>query len=299
MELSQALHLCRGLQNLQENYLEELFQSSSLSSVTVLEYIKDPYKNKAGVAAPGNISSETESSLAPIAEPVIEGINYFHFDESDFVAYPVPLSKILQMTVQIGGSDLHLKVNEKPMARVKGKIRPLELEPITANQIRELVRSSFPTIYLKRFCKIKQLDCSFCNPDGERFRVNMFLSHAGVEVAFRHIHARIPTFEELRLPTDVFEKVSNLENGLVLITGMTGAGKSSTLASIIGRINRRDQKHIISIEDPIEFVHQNAKSVISHRQLGEHVDSYPDGLTACLREDPDIVLVGEIGRAHV
>lgn len=294
MEPSQALHLCRGLQDLQDNYLKDLFQSSNLSVATVQEYLKDPYKIKAGVTSPMSLSSDSESGLSPVAEPVMEGINYFHFDENDFVAYPVGLSKILQLTVQIGGSDLHLKVNEKPMARVKGKIRPLDLEPITANQIRELVRSSFPTIYLKRFCKMKQLDCSFCNPDGERFRVNMFLSHSGIEVAFRHIHARIPTFEELRLPTDVFEKVSNLENGLVLITGMTGAGKSSTLASIIGRINRRDQKHIISIEDPIEFVHKNAKSVISHRQLGEHVDSYPDGLTACLREDPDIVLVGEM-----
>jgi len=294
LDASQALHVARGLLDLQDSFLKEIFQSSNVSVATVLEYLKDPFKIKAGTAPPSRSANMEPDSLAPVVEPVIEGINYFHFDEEDFVPYPLPLSKILQMIVQLGGSDLHLKVNEKPMVRVKGKIKPLDLEPISGNQIRELLRSTFPTVYQQRFCRLKQLDCSFCNPDGERFRVNMFLSHSGVEVAFRHIHARIPTFEELRLPTDVFEKISLLDSGLVLITGMTGAGKSSTLASIIGTINRRDQKHIISIEDPIEFVHKNGKSVVSHRQLGEHVDSYPDGLTACLREDPDIVLVGEM-----
>jgi twitching motility protein PilT len=286
------LHITGGLLDLQDTFVEEIFKSSKASVTQVLDYLKDPFKIKSGTAPPSVDAGST--ALSPVVEPVMDEINYFHFEEEEFRPYPISLVKILYQVVQVGGSDLHLKVNQKPMVRINGKIQPLDLEEISANQIREILRTSFPPVYQKRFCKVKQLDCSFCHPDGERFRVNMFLSHAGIEVAFRHIHARIPTFEELCLPTDVFERVSLLQSGLVLITGVTGAGKSSTLASVIGTINRRDQKHIICIEDPIEYIHSNGRSVISHRQIGEHVDSYPDGLTACLREDPDIVLLGEM-----
>ena len=123
--------------------------------------------------------------------------------------------------------------------------------------------------------------------------MNLYLDHRGIEGAFRHVKSSIPSFTDLGLPEDQFERIAMLESGLVLITGVTGAGKSSTLASIIGAINQRQSKHIICIEDPIEYLHQNMKSVISHRQIGDHVDTFVDGLSACLRRS-GCSLVGEM-----
>ena len=180
------------------------------------------------------------------------------------------------------------------MVRINGKIQAMSLPPIDANQLRLLLRNSFNASQQRKFCEKKQLDCSFQHSNGERFRINLYLSHRGIEGAFRHVKSSIPSFTDLGLPEEQFERMAMLESGLVLITGVTGAGKSSTLASIIGAINQRQSKHIICIEDPIEYLHQNMKSVISHRQIGDHVDTFVDGLSACLREDPDVVLVGEM-----
>ena len=135
------------------------------------------------------------------------------------------------------------------MVRINGKIQAMSLPPIDANQLRLLLRNSFNASQQRKFCEKKQLDCSFQHSNGERFRVNLYLSHRGIEGAFRHVKSSIPSFTDLGLPEDQFERIAMLESGLVLITGVTGAGKSSTLASIIGAINQRQSKHIICIED--------------------------------------------------
>jgi twitching motility protein PilT len=291
MEAEGARRLAVRMEDLQNKFLLEIFESSKADKDRVLGYLRDPFKVKDGGPV---VPSALEQGQKPIQEIHGFGANYFHFEDPGFTKYEFPLEDILEKLVHLSGSDLHLKVGERPVVRVNGKILCLELPELSANQIRDLLRDAFPAHHRKTFCDHKQLDCSYNHPNGERFRVNLFLSHAGVEGAFRHIHSHIPTFSDLKLPEEAFENLSSLHSGLVLITGVTGAGKSSTLASIIGTINRRDQKHIICIEDPIEYIHSNHKSVISHRQIGEHVDSFIDGLRGCLREDPDIVLVGEM-----
>ena len=292
------------LELLQPQYIEEIFDSSMADLAMMANYLSDSYKRLENTNHKAETISKTDSSYSPIIEKDIsapsisvqtEHLNYFHFEQSsEFLPYEIDLSAILEKLVYLGGSDLHLKVDQAPMVRINGKIQAMSLPPIDANQLRLLLRNSFNASQQRKFCEKKQLDCSFQHSNGERFRVNLYLSHRGIEGAFRHVKSSIPSFTDLGLPEDQFERIAMLESGLVLITGVTGAGKSSTLASIIGAINQRQSKHIICIEDPIEYLHQNMKSVISHRQIGDHVDTFVDGLSACLREDPDVVLVGEM-----
>jgi len=300
LENDEVRRLAQNLESLQEQYLEELLNSPLTNLERIKECLTDPFKLKERAQIAASIASKPApvASPVPIVEVPVAAVsehhNYFYFDQDDFERYEFTLDEILEKLVFLGGSDLHLKADEEPMVRVHGAIQSLGLRPISSNQIKELLRLRMDATQQRRFCANKQLDFSLCISSGERFRVNVYLSHKGIEGAFRHIKKEIPGFEDLGLPVHLMEEISRLDSGLVLITGVTGAGKSSTLASIIGAINKRDSKHILCIEDPIEYIHTNQKSVISHRQLGEHVDSFVDGLKAALREDPDVVLVGEM-----
>jgi twitching motility protein PilT len=289
------------LESLQHKYIWEIFQSNLASINMLKEYCADPFKSKIDHARPQAPPEERRTALPNMAMPASElqtsaspKINYFHFEQSNFNDYPHSLEEILEKMVFLGASDLHLKYSKPPMVRVNGCIQPMELPELEPNHIRVLLRNTLSAAQQLAFCQKKQLDCSCSIASKERFRANVFLSEWGVEAAFRHIPSTIPTFSALNLPEELFDKISRYESGLILITGLTGSGKSSTLASIIGTINRRESKHIICIEDPVEYLHTSQKSIVSHRQLGEHVDSFVDGLTAAMREDPDIVLVGEM-----
>ena len=204
-------------------------------------YLSDSYKRLENTGQKSEVISSTELSYSKIMEKdistaslssQIEQLNFFHFEQSNtFVPYEIDLAAILEKLVYLGGSDLHLKVDQSPMVRINGKIQAMSLPPVNANQLRMLLRNSFNASQQRKFCEKKQLDCSYQHINGERFRVNLYLSHRGIEGAFRHVKSSIPSFTDLGLPEDQFERIAMLESGLVLITGVTGAGKSSTLAS--------------------------------------------------------------------
>ncbi len=192
------------------------------------------------------------------------------------------------------GSDLHLSAGLPAAYRISGHITPLEgLEPLQDAELREMLREIVEPTQWERFITQHDLDFAYALPGVGRFRGNYLEQARGVAAVFRRIPEEIISAEQLGLPTAVVH-LADLESGLVLVTGPTGSGKSTTLAAIIDLINRRHARHIVTIEDPLEFVHQNRRSVISHREVGEHAERFSDALAAALRQDADVILVGEM-----
>ena len=198
----------------------------------------------------------------------------------------------LKRMIDAGGSDLHIKANSVVRARINGDIIPLSGEILSHNDAltfaKELLRSRF-----SEFVEQKELDLVYPYDEKTRFRVNIFFQMEGVSAVFRVIPVKILSIEELNLPS-VIRKFTALERGLVLVTGVTGSGKSTTLAALINEINWKKRKHIITIEDPIEFVHKDRKCIVNQRSVGQDSLSFGRALRASLREDPDIILVGEM-----
>lgn len=198
----------------------------------------------------------------------------------------------LKKLINSGGSDLHLKAGSKIRARINGDIVIFSEDILSKEDAlifaKELTRGRFHDLTIE-----KELDMTYIYDANTRFRVNIFFQMEGVSFAFRKIPTTHGTIDELGLP-DALNKIVDMERGLVLVTGITGSGKSTTLAAIINEINQKKAKHIITIEDPIEFVHQDAKSMINQRSVGMDTNSFAKALKAALREDPDIILVGEM-----
>ncbi len=198
----------------------------------------------------------------------------------------------LTRMVQSGGSDLHIKSNAVVRARVNGEIVPISGEIFSKEEgltfAKELLRHRFG-----EFVEKKELDLTYPFDDNTRFRVNIFFQMEGVSAVFRVIPVKILSIEELGLPA-VVNKFTVAERGLVLVTGVTGSGKSTTLAALINEINWKRRRHIITIEDPIEFVHKDRKCIVNQRSIGQDSHSFANALRASLREDPDIILVGEM-----
>lgn len=212
-------------------------------------------------------------------------------DELDFDV----LKKIrgyLRRMVDAGGSDLHIKANGVVRARINGDIIPLSGEILSKEDAltfaKELLRTRFHELVEK-----KELDLVYPFDEMTRFRINIFFQMEGISAVFRLIPIKILTLEELMLP-EVVHSFAEMERGLVLVTGVTGSGKSTTLAAIINEINWNKRKHIITIEDPIEFVHKDRKCIVNQRSVGQDTVSFGSALRAALREDPDIILVGEM-----
>ena len=203
------------------------------------------------------------------------------------------LNKYLKTLVAHGGSDLHVKAGAIPRARINGMLRKLGNEPMDPNQVKLLVREITTADQYVQLKEQKSLDMAYILDDKNRFRVNIFYQMDGLSIVMRLIPADIPSFEELRLP-EVLKTFADKQRGLVLVTGVTGSGKSTTLAAILNRINENHYKHIITLEDPIEFVHHDKKCLINQRSIGQDSNSFRDALPAALREDPDIILVGEM-----
>ena len=194
----------------------------------------------------------------------------------------------------MGGSDLHLAVGMPPKIRTSGSIEPIHGEPsLTESQLTEMLSSITSKENWSQFLATHDLDLAHEIEGVARFRGNFLYNHWGMAAVFRQIPAKILSFEELKLP-EVLKRLSTLKEGLVLVTGPTGSGKSTTLAAMIDYINENFEKHIITIEDPIEFVHTNKKSIIVHREVGEHTQSFAQALKGAMRADPDVVLVGEM-----
>lgn len=205
----------------------------------------------------------------------------------------VTLRDLLQEMVKMGASDLHLTVGIPPMVRIDGNLVRTEHEVLTADMTLKLAYSIMNEKQRKKFEENNELDLSFGLENLSRFRCNVFRQRGNVAVALRQIPFKIKTFEELGLPKVVAE-LANLPRGLVLVTGPTGSGKSTTLASIIDKINRERHDHILTVEDPIEYLHRHNNCLINQREVFSDTPSFGSALKYALREDPDVVLVGEM-----
>ncbi len=203
------------------------------------------------------------------------------------------IDQLLRTMLDKGGSDLHLTVGLPPKARISGSLSAIAEAPVTAAQMETLLKEIVPARRWTDFLDRKDLDLAHEIPGVARFRGNYLYNHWGQGAVFRQIPAKILAFDELKLP-EALKKLCHLNEGLVVVTGPTGSGKSTTLAAMIDYINTNLAKHIITIEDPIEFVHPVKKSVIVHREVGEHTESFAAALKGAMRHDPDILLLGEM-----
>ena len=206
---------------------------------------------------------------------------------------PIEMQELLQLVFDRAASDLHLKCGQPPILRVAGKLLRSQLSALNKDDVQRLVFSMLTSDQRKALEQNYELDCSFGIEGIGRFRVNVYRDRGNYAAALRVISSRIPTLDELGLPSICLE-MAQKPRGLVLITGPTGHGKSTTLASMIDWINDNRAYHILTIEDPIEFLHHNKRSVVSQRELGNDTKSFANALRAALREDPDVILVGEM-----
>jgi twitching motility protein PilT len=205
------------------------------------------------------------------------------------------LDGLLGRVIELGGSDMHLKVASPAMARVDGELVPLEERLLTESDLETIVQLVTELTPAKRegFYTHGELDTAYMAQGLGRFRVNGFRQRGSISFAFRFIPKEIPSFTRLGLPRGV-EVLAEEHRGLVLVTGATGSGKSTTLAAMINQINRGRKHHIVTIEDPIEFVHDDWGCIVNQREVGIDTDSYSEGLRRVLRQDPDVILLGEL-----
>jgi twitching motility protein PilT len=203
------------------------------------------------------------------------------------------LAEMLKAAVQAGASDLHITIGTPPQIRVDGKLRPLDHPPLTAGDTKRLAYSVMTDSQKHTFEERLEFDFSFGIKDLCRFRANVFTQRGVVAAAFRVIPFEIKSFEALGLPP-VVQKLCTKPRGLVLVTGPTGSGKTSTLAAMIDKINRERYEHILTIEDPIEFLHSHKNCIVNQREVNTDTHSFADALRVALREDPDVVLIGEM-----
>ena len=205
----------------------------------------------------------------------------------------ISLHQLLKTMIEQGASDLHLTTGSPPQIRIDGRMRPLDLPPLSPAEGKRLCYSVLTEAQKHRFEEENELDLSFGVKDLSRFRANVFMQRGSVAGAFRAIPFKIFTFEELGLP-QVMNDIANKPRGLVLITGPTGSGKTTTLAAIIDKINTERHQHIITIEDPIEYLHPHKNCVVNQREVQADTDTFKKALKYILRQDPDVVLIGEM-----
>ncbi len=203
------------------------------------------------------------------------------------------LDDILRLAASMGASDIHLVPGHVPMVRIDTVIQGLEGTPLTIEQMGAFVQSISTEAQRSRLQEAKDLDLSYAVEGLGRYRVNVHRQRTGLAMALRAIRESVPALESLNLPP-VIQQFARLPRGLVLVTGDTGSGKSTTLASIIQAINQRDRKHIITLEDPIEYTFESRQCLIEQRELGDDLPNFASGLKHALRQDPDIILVGEM-----
>src|SRR3954462_15426213 len=200
---------------------------------------------------------------------------------------------ILLEVISAGASDLHLTVGAPPMVREKGRLRPLDYPKLTGQDTRGIVYSILNNDQRKKLENDWQIDLSYSVPGRARFRVNAYFQRASIGAVMRTIPQDIPAFDQLGLP-EILKDFTKKPRGFVLVTGPTGSGKSTTLASMIDMINEERHEHIMTVEDPIEFLHRHKSCVINQRELGSDAQSFSSALKAALRQDPDVILVGEM-----
>jgi twitching motility protein PilT len=205
----------------------------------------------------------------------------------------IKIDQLLRAGFELKASDIHLTVNVPPIMRINGDLKRYGKESLTPADTEEMARSIIPTHLWTSFQEKGELDFSYGIPGVSRFRINAYMQRGCVAMATRIVPTKIPTIDELELP-EVLKEIAEKPQGLVLVTGPTGSGKSTTLAAMIHYLNQFMSKHIITLEDPIEYLHKHGKSIIDQREVGFDTNNFSNGLRAALRQDPDVILVGEM-----
>jgi len=207
------------------------------------------------------------------------------------------IDAFLKLGTQQGCSDLHLAVGVPPMLRMNGDLLPIKFRELRDAELESYVTEILTKSQAEHFTQGHDLDFSYVSTEGGRFRVNVFRKDTGIGAAFRAIPTDIPTIDRLALPP-IVRKLCDYHQGMILVTGSTGTGKSTTLAAMIDLLNTTRKLNIVSLEDPIEFVHRSKQSQVIQRELGTHIPSFAEGVRAAMREDPDVILVGELRDAE-
>ncbi|HJV46784.1 MAG TPA: type IV pilus twitching motility protein PilT [Bacillota bacterium] len=203
------------------------------------------------------------------------------------------LDKLLRTALEVHASDLHITIGAPPIMRVHGDLKAYGKEPLTPSQTEAMAKSIMNERVWRSFQEKGEVDFSYGIEGNARFRVNAFMQRLSISLAFRLIPTVIPTLDDLQMP-ETLRKIMQTPQGLILITGPTGSGKSTTLASMLSYLNDSARKHIITLEDPIEYLHKHRKCIIDQREIGQDTQSFANGLRAALRQDPDVILVGEM-----
>jgi len=303
---------------------EYSYQNSAESPVIEVEVVEPQADNSPDFSMPPSVSSfgneinaalkaEVDSFSAPPSNPQIEMPVQSLAENSFNIAAPriemppafvsatanpqarTRMDKLFRLMAEAGASDLHLSVSMPPLIRMDGKIQPLHTSETTLSPeaMKELLTSIMPAKNQEEFSKRNDTDFAYEIEGLARFRANIFMDRKGMGAVFRVIPVKITTAEQLGLSKAILG-LCNLSKGLVVVTGPTGSGKSTTLCAMVNYINFQREDHIITIEDPIEFTHENQKCLVNQREVHNHTDSFKDALRAALREDPDILLVGEM-----
>ena len=208
------------------------------------------------------------------------------------------MEKIIKAAIDRGASDLHIKAGDVFRARINGKLVPLTKQRLTPEQTKSIAMRFIPNDEDRaRIDRLRDYDCSWGMPGVGRFRVNILRQRSSFMIVLRVIPFDVPTFDSLQLPS-VLTAIAATERGLVLVTGVTGSGKSSTMAAIVNHINQTQNKHVVTLENPIEFLHRDISSSVTQREIGVDTDDFRAGLRAALRQDPDVVLIGELRDAE-
>ena len=203
------------------------------------------------------------------------------------------LTEILRSAASIGTSDVHITPGNKPFFRAHGELQKGDFKVLDAHEIQSIVSDIIPNHLVKSFEETHEADFSIYEEGVGRYRVNLFMAQGVPSIALRHVKTRVPTFEELHLPPQLKE-LAHIQRGIVLLSGTTGSGKSTTLAAIVGEINRTQSRRIITIEDPVEYLFEDDRSVITQREIGLDTLDYEAALKHVLRQDPDVILIGEM-----
>lgn len=255
-------------------------QKTARSGSSGTMHTEDPDRPLAGSLGKDCLNEEV--SQAPAAAKV----NLAQLKECGLLAW-------LHEAVRARASDLFLSQDEPPTLKVYGNFKPLSVSTLTAQKLSEIIKAILPPQKLERYTSGQEVDLGLDVPGCSRFRMNIFRHQTGTTIAIRPIPYYVPEMKELGLPP-VFEDLVRIKHGLILITGPAGSGKSTTLASFVNRINQEEERHIITIEDPIEYLINPQRSLIHQREVGQHTASFSDGLKNALRENPDVIVVGEL-----